>query len=123
MPLRAVMKKGCAPAVRLVAGSELIDKDGPDLRPDNLLVFTRLTSELPLHHKDDERDHCHGEHRRSNEYRDRHHGTPELSSESLPQLEFSSFNSALCEIAAMLARRRAPCSTGVAGMCLILCTT
>ena len=33
MQLRAVMKKGCAPAVRLV--SELIDKDGPDLRPDN----------------------------------------------------------------------------------------
>jgi hypothetical protein len=45
----------------------------------SFLVFTRLTSELALHRKDDERDHCHGEHRRSSEYRDRHHGTPELS--------------------------------------------
>jgi len=35
MPLRAVIKKGCAPAVRLVAGSELIDRDGPDLQPAN----------------------------------------------------------------------------------------
>src|SRR5712671_5904711 len=51
----------------------------------SFLVFTRLTSELPWHRKDDERDHCHGEHRRSSEYRDRHHGTPELSWEPLPQ--------------------------------------
>jgi hypothetical protein len=61
----------------------------------SFLVFTRLTSELPWHRKDDERDHCHGEHRRSSEYRDRHHGTPELSWESLPQLEFSRIKSRL----------------------------
>jgi hypothetical protein len=86
-------------------------------------MFNWLICDPTLQHNADESHYCEDDQRCVRPNCDRHDDTPELSWEPFPQWSKVSLNSALREIAAMLARRRAPCGTGVAGMCLILYTT